>query len=98
MHECRYVVDCGYVKQKTYDPVRHMESLIVVPISQVGAMQRAGRAGRTGTYFSYPCSSVWFFHFFSLCMQALAAATVFMPPIAFRICCLKLYLKSNEVI
>jgi ATP-dependent RNA helicase DHX8/PRP22 len=44
----RYVIDSGYVKQKTFDPSRHMESLIVVPISQVSSQQRAGRAGRTG--------------------------------------------------
>ncbi|CAM9875864.1 unnamed protein product [Ectocarpus sp. 8 AP-2014] len=43
----RFVVDPGYVKQKTYDPARRMESLVVVPISQVAAQQRAGRAGRT---------------------------------------------------
>ncbi|CAM9643424.1 unnamed protein product [Chrysoparadoxa australica] len=43
----RYVVDPGYVKQKVYNPERRMESLIVVPISQVAAQQRAGRAGRT---------------------------------------------------
>ena len=45
----RYVVDTGYVKQKVYDPSRHMESLVVVPISQVSAEQRAGRAGRTAS-------------------------------------------------
>lgn len=44
----RYVVDAGYVKQKVYNPQRGMESLVVVPISQVAAQQRAGRAGRTG--------------------------------------------------
>ena len=38
----RFVVDSGYVKQKTYDPSRHMESLVVVPISRVAAQQRAG--------------------------------------------------------
>lgn len=43
----RFVIDPGYVKQKTYDPARRMESLVVVPISQVAAQQRAGRAGRT---------------------------------------------------
>ena len=31
----RFVVDSGYVKQSAYDPVRHMDSLVVVPISQV---------------------------------------------------------------
>lgn len=45
----RFVIDSGYVKQKTYDPDRHIESLIVVPISQVAAKQRAGRAGRTSS-------------------------------------------------
>ncbi|KAJ1437260.1 P-loop containing nucleoside triphosphate hydrolase protein, partial [Ochromonadaceae sp. CCMP2298] len=44
----RYVVDAGYVKQKAYDPVRGMESLVVVPASKVACLQRAGRAGRTG--------------------------------------------------
>lgn len=44
----RFVIDPGYVKQKTYDPGRRMESLIIVPISKVSAQQRAGRAGRTG--------------------------------------------------
>lgn len=33
----------------TYDD-RRMESLLVVPISQVSAQQRAGRAGRTGKH------------------------------------------------
>ncbi|KAI1815171.1 P-loop containing nucleoside triphosphate hydrolase protein [Poronia punctata] len=43
-----YVVDPGFVKQNTYDPKLGMDSLIVVPISQAQANQRAGRAGRTG--------------------------------------------------
>jgi hypothetical protein len=37
----------GFVKQKAYDPTRRMEALVTVPISQVAAQQRAGRAGRT---------------------------------------------------
>lgn len=44
----RFVIDPGFVKQKTYNPEKRMESLVVVPISQVAAEQRAGRAGRTG--------------------------------------------------
>lgn len=44
----RFVVDCGFTKQKVYNPVQQMESLVVVPISKVSAQQRAGRAGRTG--------------------------------------------------
>jgi len=43
----RFVIDCGFVKQKVYDPERRMESLVVVPVSKVAAQQRAGRAGRT---------------------------------------------------
>jgi ATP-dependent RNA helicase DHX8/PRP22 len=45
----RYVIDCGYVKQQTFDPTHRLQSLTVVPVSQVSAQQRAGRAGRTCT-------------------------------------------------
>ncbi|MEW5312932.1 MAG: hypothetical protein WDW38_004530 [Sanguina aurantia] len=41
------VVDSGVVKQKHYQASSGMDSLDVVPISRVGATQRAGRAGRT---------------------------------------------------
>ncbi|KAJ5578504.1 uncharacterized protein N7459_007468 [Penicillium hispanicum] len=43
-----YVIDPGFVKQNAYDPKLGMDSLIVTPISQAQAKQRAGRAGRTG--------------------------------------------------
>jgi ATP-dependent RNA helicase DHX8/PRP22 len=43
-----YVIDPGFVKQNAYDPRLGMDSLVVVPISQAQAGQRAGRAGRTG--------------------------------------------------
>lgn len=43
-----YVVDPGFVKQKAFNPKLGMDSLIVMPISQAQARQRAGRAGRTG--------------------------------------------------
>lgn len=42
-----YVVDCGFVKQKLYDPLSDIERLVVTEISQSSAIQRAGRAGRT---------------------------------------------------
>lgn len=42
-----YVVDPGFSKQKIYNPRSKMESLLVSPISQESADQRAGRAGRT---------------------------------------------------
>ncbi|CAE6462417.1 unnamed protein product [Rhizoctonia solani] len=43
-----YVIDPGFVKQNAYDPRLGMDSLVVTPISQAQANQRAGRAGRTG--------------------------------------------------
>ncbi|XP_024956794.1 probable pre-mRNA-splicing factor ATP-dependent RNA helicase DEAH4 isoform X3 [Citrus sinensis] len=42
-----YVIDCGYVKQRQYNPSSGMYSLDVVQISKVQANQRVGRAGRT---------------------------------------------------
>eukprot|EP00049_Salpingoeca_infusionum_P027460 m.32573 g.32573 ORF g.32573 m.32573 type:complete len:729 (+) comp9527_c1_seq2:195-2381(+) len=41
-----YVIDCGFVKLKGYDPDSGVESLVVAPISKASAQQRAGRAGR----------------------------------------------------
>jgi ATP-dependent RNA helicase DHX8/PRP22 len=43
-----YVVDPGFAKIKCYNPKLGMDSLVVAPISQASADQRAGRAGRTG--------------------------------------------------
>ncbi|XP_057321950.1 ATP-dependent RNA helicase DHX8-like [Microplitis mediator] len=43
----RYVVDPGFVKQKVYNPKSGVDSMIVTPISQAAAKQRASRAGRT---------------------------------------------------
>lgn len=43
-----YVVDPGFAKVKCYNPKLGMDTLVVAPISQASAKQRAGRAGRTG--------------------------------------------------
>ncbi|XP_074597398.1 ATP-dependent RNA helicase pea [Brevipalpus obovatus] len=43
-----YVIDPGFVKQNVYNPKTGMDALVVTPISQAQAKQRAGRAGRTG--------------------------------------------------
>ncbi|GAM26966.1 hypothetical protein SAMD00019534_101410, partial [Acytostelium subglobosum LB1] len=43
-----YVVDPGFSKQKCFNPKNGMDSLVIAPISQAAAKQRAGRAGRTG--------------------------------------------------
>eukprot|EP01063_Lacrimia_lanifica_P040340 TRINITY_DN9102_c3_g1_i2.p1 TRINITY_DN9102_c3_g1~~TRINITY_DN9102_c3_g1_i2.p1 ORF type:complete len:705 (+),score=310.74 TRINITY_DN9102_c3_g1_i2:67-2181(+) len=42
----RYVVDCGLVKEKRYNPRTGMDSLTEVEVSKAQAKQRAGRAGR----------------------------------------------------
>lgn len=42
-----YVIDCGFVKMRAYNPHTGIETLTAVPISKASAIQRAGRAGRT---------------------------------------------------
>ena len=42
-----FVVDCGFVKLRTFVPETGTEALVVAPISKASAQQRAGRAGRT---------------------------------------------------
>jgi len=41
-----YVVDAGFVKMPAYNSSCGIESLVVAPVSQASAEQRAGRAGR----------------------------------------------------
>ena len=42
-----YVVDCGFVKLRAFNPITGIDALTVTPTSQAAATQRAGRAGRT---------------------------------------------------
>ncbi|MCJ1255699.1 hypothetical protein MMC24_003516 [Lignoscripta atroalba] len=42
-----YVIDCGYVKLRAFNPVTGIETLTATPLSKASATQRAGRAGRT---------------------------------------------------
>lgn len=49
----KYVVDCGLVKMKLFNPKLGMDALQMVPISLANAQQRSGRAGRTGPGFAY---------------------------------------------
>ncbi|KAI5950826.1 hypothetical protein KGF54_003900 [Candida jiufengensis] len=49
----KYVIDCGLVKVKVYNPKLGMDTLQVVPISLANADQRSGRAGRTGAGVAY---------------------------------------------
>ena len=55
-----YVVDPGFSKIKTFNAKMGMDNLIIAPISQSSAQQRAGRAGRTGPgkcyrLYTYEC-------------------------------------------
>ena len=42
-----YVIDCGFVKLRAFNPKIGIETLTATPISKASATQRAGRAGRT---------------------------------------------------
>lgn len=49
----KYVVDCGLVKLKLFNPKLGMDVLQIVPISLANAQQRSGRAGRTAAGMAY---------------------------------------------
>jgi pre-mRNA-splicing factor ATP-dependent RNA helicase DHX16 len=57
----KFVVDCGFNKQKTYNARSGMESLVVTPVSQAAANQRAGRAGRTQPGKCFRLFTAWSF-------------------------------------
>ena len=42
-----YVIDCGFVKLRAYNPRTGIDTLTATPLSKASATQRAGRAGRT---------------------------------------------------
>nr|POE81850.1 putative pre-mrna-splicing factor atp-dependent rna helicase deah5 [Quercus suber] len=42
-----YVIDPGFAEQNVYNPKQGFDALVITPISQASAKQRAGRAGRT---------------------------------------------------
>lgn len=42
----KYVIDCGLVKVKSFNPISGVECLGLLPIAKAQAMQRSGRAGR----------------------------------------------------
>lgn len=48
-----YVIDCGFVKLKAFNPTTCLESLVIVPVSQSSSQQRSGRAGRVRSGKSY---------------------------------------------
>ena len=56
-----FVIDAGFAKQNSYNPKTGMESLLVTPISKAGAVQRAGRAGRTQAGKCFRLYTAWSF-------------------------------------
>lgn len=42
-----YVIDCGFVKLRAFNPTTGIETLTATAVSKASATQRAGRAGRT---------------------------------------------------
>jgi len=56
-----YVVDPGFCKQSAYNPRSGMSSLVVTPVSQASAQQRAGRAGRTAPGKCFRLFTAWSF-------------------------------------
>ncbi|KAL8721111.1 MAG: hypothetical protein Q9225_002134 [Loekoesia sp. 1 TL-2023] len=42
-----YVIDCGFVKLRVFNPQTGIETLTTTPVSKASATQRAGRGGRT---------------------------------------------------
>ena len=55
----KYVVDCGFCKQTSFNPRTGMESLVITPISKASANQRAGRAGRTSPGKCFRLYTAW---------------------------------------
>ena len=61
-----YVVDCGFVKLRAYNPSCGLESLVILPTSRASAEQRAGRAGRVRSgqveYLFFVCLRIYHDH------------------------------------
>lgn len=57
-----FVIDCGFIKQNSYNPRTGMEALMVTPVSKASANQRAGRAGRTSAGKCFRLYTAWSFH------------------------------------
>uniref|UniRef100_A0A8B9V7K3 RNA helicase n=1 Tax=Anas zonorhyncha TaxID=75864 RepID=A0A8B9V7K3_9AVES len=60
IHGITFVIDCGFVKLRAYNPKTAIECLVVVPESKASANQRAGRAGRNRSGKCYRLFTVMF--------------------------------------
>ncbi|KAK9808882.1 hypothetical protein WJX72_005695 [[Myrmecia] bisecta] len=85
-----YVIDPGVVKQKRYNPQTGLDSLELVPISRVQAVQRAGRAGRTKPG---KCFRLYTRKFFERDMQVLTVPEIQRTSLLTAV----LYLKSLDL-
>jgi len=54
-----FVIDPGFVKQKSFNPRSGMESLVVTQVSKASAQQRSGRAGRTAPGKCFRLYTAW---------------------------------------
>lgn len=61
-----YVIDCGFVKVKDFNPEKGLQTLESFPVSRANAQQRKGRAGRYSVYteINLPLHSQKHGHFF----------------------------------
>lgn len=82
-----YVIDCGYVKQKQFNPKTSLEALMIVPISKQQSHQRAGRAGRTQTG---KCFRLYSENFYEEQMPENSQAEIFRSNLASVILSLKI--------
>ena len=57
-----HVVDCGFVKLRSFDPTTGTAALTLCPTSQASAQQRAGRAGRVKPGICYRLYTEEAFH------------------------------------
>ncbi|XP_077982513.1 putative ATP-dependent RNA helicase DHX35 [Glandiceps talaboti] len=48
-----YIIDCGFVKLRAYNPQTGLEGLVIIPVSQASAEQRSGRGGRVRSGKAY---------------------------------------------
>ncbi|TEB36084.1 P-loop containing nucleoside triphosphate hydrolase protein [Coprinellus micaceus] len=91
----RYVIDCGLVKIRVYNPSSGVSSLVVVPASKASASQRAGRAGRTSNggiddlmkfeWISAPPAETILKAYDTLCLSGLVTDANVLTPVGSKV-------------
>ncbi|KAH8833485.1 P-loop containing nucleoside triphosphate hydrolase protein [Flagelloscypha sp. PMI_526] len=77
----KFVIDCGFVKIRLFNPTTALATLATVPISAASATQRAGRAGRTSSGICYRLYTEATFKNFDPTTPAEIARTDMVTPI-----------------